>query len=274
MVKGGPDDRTRRQPGRDARLTAVLDGMRAERHEPLFARSAARLQSWAQEHAVPWIGFSGGKDSVATALLVERVFGSDAVHVVFFDSGLEFPETISYIGAISARRGWRLTTIPAVPSALDHLVATGYWDIHAQTNPQPFGCSMHELLIERPSAEATERFGPVMAWGLRAEESKRRRMLLGGNRGIFTMRTGVTRMAPVWDWKAEHVTSFIASRGETLCPVYARMVELGEPAERARLSTMVDASALEFGRFAWLRRGWPAEWAKLCAVLPRLREFG
>jgi 3'-phosphoadenosine 5'-phosphosulfate sulfotransferase (PAPS reductase)/FAD synthetase len=194
VVKGGEQHGPRGRPRRDGRqqdkLTAVLNGMRAERHEPMFVRSADRLCGWADDYAVPWVSFSGGKDSVATALLVEQTFGADNVHVVFFDSGLEFPETIDYIDAISARRGWQLTTIAAQPTALEHLVATGMWDVHAERKPKPFGCTLHELLIENPSNEAAERFGPVMAWGLRAEESKRRRMLLGANRGIFTMRSG------------------------------------------------------------------------------------
>lgn len=266
----GGEHGPRRRSGLDEFRSLVAAG----RYDSMFVRSAARLQEWVDAHGVPWVSFSGGKDSVATALLLERVVGPDNVRVVLFDSGLEFPETLGYCRDLAGARGWVFDVIPAVPSALEHLVASGLWDVNVPNNPKPFGCSMHELLIERPAAVAEGRFGPVMAWGLRSQESKTRRMLLGKHQGVFTTVNGVTRMGPVWDWSAVQVVSFVASCGVGLCPVYGRLESLGVPPEEARLSTMVDATAMGFGRFTWLRRGWPVEWARLCEALPRLHESG
>lgn len=271
---GGDDHGPRRRPREDPRLTELAAGARFRSVQYREEKARDRLAEWGQAHGVPWVAFSGGKDSTAAALLVEDVFGARNVQLVLFDSGLEFPETVPYCEDLAAKRGWSFHRVAAEPSALDHLVASGLWDLDAPNVVNPFGVSFHELLILRPAAKAETMFGPVMVWGLRSEESKRRRMLLGKSRGVYTTKGGVTRMAPVWDWGADDVTGFIASRGVGLCPVYGRLRELGVPAEDARLSTMVDVSALGHGRMGWLRLGWPAEWARLCALLPRLREFG
>ncbi|MFW9788645.1 MAG: phosphoadenosine phosphosulfate reductase family protein [Candidatus Thorarchaeota archaeon] len=50
------------------------------------------------------VGFSGGKDSLATYLVVEKAIGSSPP-IFFMDTGIELPETIEYIKQFAKSRG-------------------------------------------------------------------------------------------------------------------------------------------------------------------------
>jgi phosphoadenosine phosphosulfate reductase len=54
-------------------------------------------------HLAPNVSYSGGKDSLATLLVVLRAIGK--VPLLFADTGLEFPETYENIRAVSERYG-------------------------------------------------------------------------------------------------------------------------------------------------------------------------
>ena len=54
--------------------------------------------------------------------------------------------------------------------------------------------------------------------------------------------------------------------------MYRKLTELGAPADAHRVTSVVDAQQLAYGRGVWLRRGWPAIWSALLPALPRLRE--
>ena len=56
-------------------------------------------------------------------------------------------------------------------------------------------------------------------------------------------------------------------------PVYIRLRELGAPAFLQRISPVVDANSLGYGRIVWLRHGWPDLYVSLVNALPRLAEF-
>jgi len=52
------------------------------------------------------VAFSGGKDSLATLLLVRKVLGD--VPVMFVDTGIEFPETLDFVRSLAGRWGMEL----------------------------------------------------------------------------------------------------------------------------------------------------------------------
>jgi phosphoadenosine phosphosulfate reductase len=56
-------------------------------------------------------------------------------------------------------------------------------------------------------------------------------------------------------------------------PGLRKLRRLGAPEPCLRVTAMIDANGLEYGRVTWLRRGWPTLFAELAQVLPRLREF-
>lgn len=275
---------------RDAALDIdVLRAVAARRrgattHQHLLDRIAEHLDT--HDGFVSW---SGGKDSTVVVDLARQV--DPHIPVVFFDSGLQFPETIQYLEDLA--ESWRLNyqIIPADPDLLTVLVACGGFDHHAPD--RRLGVELAEIMITGPAAQAHSRYGRGSLWGVRAEESTGRSMLYRSQlaKGTRTQRHmsraqvravegGVVRRAdgtvtygPIWDWQRSRVFEYLAGRGIPPNPLYSKLSALGVPEHRIRVDSILDASKLANGHVAWLQLGWPDIFDRLAVALPRLREW-
>ena len=216
-----------------------------------------------------YVSFSGGKDSVTVVHLARTV--CPTVPVVWFDSGLEYPDNRTYIDRIASAWGLNLHVIPAVPDALTLLEETGVWNHTAdhQTNPINF----HDTLITVPSTTAHERFGAGELSGLRVDESIARRRLLASRHGHYTRKTGAQVYAPIWDWRARDVHAYHATHKIPENPVYTQYRAVGAPEQYARVGLVLDGNALNYGRVTWLKAAYPDVYHTLLARLPRLSEW-
>ena len=147
-------------------IAARRRGSRAHQH--LLDRIGEHLD----EHD-GFVSWSGGKDSTVVVDLARQV--DPHIPVVFFDSGLQFPETIQYLEDLSDT--WRLNyhVIAADPDLLTVLIAGGGFS-HEAPDRRLRG-QMAEIMITGPANEAHSRYGRGSLWGVRAEESHGRRML-------------------------------------------------------------------------------------------------
>jgi phosphoadenosine phosphosulfate reductase len=263
-------------------IAARRRGTTTYRH--LLDRIAEHLDS--HDGFVSW---SGGKDSTAVVDLARQV--DPNVPVVFFDSGLQFPETLRYLEDLS--QVWRLnfTVIPAEPDLLTVMVALGGFDHRALD--RRLGVELAELMIGRPAAEAHRRHGRGSLWGVRAQEAPGRRALyrqqlatqtiaqqeqsraeVRANAGGVVRRIdGTITYGPIWDWQTRQVFEYLAGRSIPLNPLYRKLAELGMPKQQIRVDSIIDASKLSNGHITWLQRGWPDLFDRLAIALPRLREW-
>lgn len=273
-------------PGLDLTALRALRG-RDRDHTPLLDRIEAHLAAHDG-----YFAFSGGKDSTVVLDLARRV--DPALPIVWFDSGLEFPETRTYIHDLTDRWGLNLTVIQARPTLLEVLVAGGGWDHHAPDQAVP---NLHEVLITAPARLAHQLHGPGELWGVRSAEAKGRRHLHRAalaaqvrdhcrgccpprsteqrqrHGGIVARVDGTIAYSPIWDWPTTRVWEYLAAHGIPTNPVYAKLRDLGAPKHATRVAHVVDANQLEAGRISWLRRGWPTLFAELVEHLPRLADF-
>ncbi|BAH56061.1 hypothetical protein ROP_pROB01-05620 (plasmid) [Rhodococcus opacus B4] len=257
-------------PGLDL---AMLRGLRAPSVKAgpnAVADIAARIEAHLAAHD-GYVAFSGGKDSLIVLDLARRV--EPEVPVVFFDSGLDYPETYDYLTELA--HTWRLDLhrIPTDPPLLQVLADSGHWDHCA---PVGTPVDLHEVLITAPARRAHALLGPGELWGVRADESAARRHLYtrGGRRdGVITRADGTTAYGPIWNWTTTDVWAHIARHRLPVNPVYAKLRELGVPEQQHRLSHLIDGGHLDRGRLTWLRRGWPTLFEQLADVLPRLRQM-
>lgn len=253
-------------------------------YQPLLERIDAHLDS--HDGFVAW---SGGKDSTVVVDLARQV--DPNVPVVFYDSGLQFPETLHYIEDLA--QAWRLNfeVIPAEPDLLTVLVAGGGFDHDAVD--RRLDAPLADLMITGPAAQAHDHHGSGSLWGVRAEESYGRRQLYrrslgeaarsrgGLSRqeiraaagGVVHRADGTITYGPIWDWQRHHVFEYLAGRGIAANPLYAKLARLGAPEHLIRVDSIIDASKLANGHIAWLQKGWPDLFDRLAAVLPRLREW-
>lgn len=277
-------------PGLDlARLAAL------RRPHPATSSLPARIRQHLDAHD-GYVAFSGGKDSTVVLHLALQV--EPNVPVVFFDSGLEFPETYRYLEQLHDQLHLQLHRIPARHTTLELLVASGAWDHDAPRQPT---LDLHQVLITEPAARAHSDHGPGELWGVRAEESRGRAALYanalraestrschgcctgiavattverrGRHGGLIRRVDGTVALGPIWDWKTPDVWAYLARHQLPVNPVYAKLRRFGAPETMLRVSHMLDGNRLEDGRVTWLRRGWPELFEDLARTLPRLREF-
>jgi phosphoadenosine phosphosulfate reductase len=220
------------------------------------------------DHHGGFVTWSGGQDSTVVVDLANRA--RPGVPVIWYDSGLEFPETHTYIRQLADQLNLNLHIIPAEPDALTVLTQTGSWDHAAAHQP---GTSLHQALITGPAALAHTRFGMGELTGLRAAESAGRRILLGRGDGFYTRVDGTQVLAPIWAWSGMDVLGYLAERGLPRNPVYARLISVGAPERARRVGLVVDGNNPENGRYTYLRAGWPELWTRLTDALPRLNEW-
>lgn len=233
-----------------------------------------------------YLAFSGGKDSLAALDLARQA--DPNVPVVFFDSGLEFPETYEYLGQLQQQWRLNLQLIPASTPLINILVTDGSWDHHAPDYTAP---DITNALILDPANQAHQQYGPGEIWGVRAAESTGRhaayytalataattcsctpaqhKLRCGG---IIARSNGTVAYGPVWDWSDTDVWAHIARHQLPLNPVYAKLRRLGVDQRSLRITHLVDANQLQYGRAVWLKHGWPDLYERLRAALPRIAE--
>lgn len=251
-------------PGLDRNALAALLHTRSTNTDPIVTRIAAHLQ-----RARGYVAWSGGRDSTAVVALARQA--DPDVPVVFFDSGLELPDTLPYLTSLAEKWGLNFHRIAAVPTALDVLKQTGLWDHSAMYNPDV--PDLHRVLITGPSDRAHTQFGPGEITGMRVEESVGRRALLAPQAGEYTRKDGSVCLAPLWAWNQADVQTLLTRFGIPEHPAYARFQALGAPLRAQRVGLAVDGNNPDWGRYTWLRLAYPDLWAELVEALPRLGEW-
>ncbi|MCV7285997.1 phosphoadenosine phosphosulfate reductase family protein [Mycolicibacterium wolinskyi] len=273
-------------PGLDmAALRAIAARRRGTAsHRHLLDRIAEHLDK--HDGFVSW---SGGKDSTVVVDLARQV--DPNIPVVFFDSGLQFPETLNYLADLS--EAWRLNfeVIPAEPDLLTVMIALGGFDHHAPD--KQLGVELAELMITGPASAAHRRHGRGSLWGVRGQEAPGRRALYrqrlasetraqpgqsrdevrAGAGGVIRRNDGTVTYGPIWDWQPSQVFEYLAGRGIKPNPLYDKLAKLGAPEHLIRVDSIIDASKLSNGHIAWFQKGWPDLFDRLAIALPRLPEW-
>lgn len=216
-----------------------------------------------------YVAWSGGRDSTAVVDLARQL--DPRIAVVWFDSGLELPDTAGYLQRLAEEWNLNFHVYRAEPDALSVLAATGAWDHAAPFTVGPD--DLHDTLITAPSQRAHREFGPGEISGLRAEESVGRRALLAAGDGQYSRRDGSHVCAPIWPWDARTVRGYLAYRGVPEHPAYDKFACVGAPERARRVGLAVDGNNPDHGRFGYLRLAYPDLWSQLVDVLPRLREW-
>lgn len=268
-------------PGLD--VTALRRLRRPSRDEDAIVQ---RVAEHLDDHG-GYVAFSTGKDSLV-ALHLALLADLD-VPVVYFDSGLTFPECDLYLDQLADAWDLNLTIIRADPTVLQVLIACGSWDHHAYDVDVP---GLREVAITAPAAKAHVLFGPGEIWGVRAAESAGRTYAYGralaasrvshaagalrgpaASGGVIHRGDGTVALGPAWDWSDTEVWEYIARHGLPVNPVYGRLAALGVPERQRRVSHLVDAGTVHWGAARTLKRGWPDLYSQLAVYLPRLSEF-
>ena len=221
----------------------------------------------------PAISLSGGKDSSALTHLVAVTCGAK-VDVISEKDDLDYPGEEAYVRALAERCGVPITIVrpevsPATWIAQRAAYMSGGEDVHGRNAGLSKACFYG--VMER----AGQRYD-VAFWGLRAEESGRRKSLLEGKGCLYTLKAGGARCHPLGWWRGIDVYAYLETHGIELLPVYRCIGFLPEHRRepwRLRKSWWLPGAHAAHGQVAWLRRYWPSLWDRYLAWFPDARSF-
>lgn len=222
-------------------------------------REAASLDaSW-------WVSLSG-KDSRAVALLVQEA-GLDWPALSVGDDAA-MPGEEASVERAAQDAGRTLTWIRPSWSVLgwlrDHGGLTG--DLTSRSSPLASWAFFEPLERHR---ERHEPYGVV--WGLRASESRGRRMSRLARGTLYRTASEGWRCAPVSDWSALDVHAYLWLRGHALPPAYL-CIDPGMDPLGIRTDWWFSPGWTRNGPiyFGWLRRWWHECWRLAVEIDPEV----
>lgn len=228
-------------------------------------RSIDIAADWLAQCDKPYIGVSGGKDSVAVVGVVvaaSELSGIPMPPLFWHNSGVEWPGSKMVIDRLLSE-GW----------ADDLVIATTDADIAELKRRQEAGeisaKQKDQIALFDPVAQTIAKHGFTgAALGLRKEES-RARMLDGCVHGpIFQKKDGLLRCTPIQDWSWRDVFAFIASEKLPLHPIYSAPLYGLENRGRIRLSWWLSTDHWRHGEVAWVKRNYPPVYAEIERLIP------
>lgn len=228
-----------------------------------FARRVSlareRVAEWLSLCERPYVSFSTGKDSVCVLALVREV--APKTPAVYWDAECGFPETYELLERTPDCR--KFATDEPMLETLRRCGLRG-GEVETETMRTTVWNPVRRFLKESGCDGA--------AYGLRAEESRGRRMNALARGGVFYAKQyGVWMCQPVWDWSYADVWAFIVTRGLDYCKTYDQMWDM--PEREQRISYWAGETNREWGRFAWLKRNYPQLWNRLVEAVPEASTY-
>ena len=194
------------------------------------------------------VGLSGGKDSVAMLHLVAQHCSPLVIHN---DSGLELPDSLPLVRSYCERLRLELAIAKGNAMALE---ASG-------ASPK----QVAELALYKPVRDLLKARSVALEFvGLRAAESKRRRLVIGARGDMYPSKTwGCTIAWPMRHWQTADIFAYIDEHDLPLHPAYATHANKPEERDSVRVSWAFDSERLGVGEVQWLRLRYPAYFRKL-----------
>lgn len=232
-------------------------------------RDAVAILRRASDLDVPWwVGLSG-KDSRAVALLAQDAGLQIRAMSVSDDAAM--PGEDASVERAGLDAGCAVDWIRPRDSVLGWLRMHGGLLADLQTRSS----SLASWAFYEPLAAHRAEHGPYgLLWGLRAAESRGRRIRRMVSGPLYQHAAEGWRCAPICDWSTLDVHAYLHLRGHALHPVYLCIDPDTDPLSiRTDWWFTVGWHADAPRHYAWLRRWWPDLWRLAVEIDPAVRRL-
>lgn len=223
-----------------------IAAMRAHALTAAYRRRLAEMQELVAgiDPATSYVSFSAGKDSAVIAHACHAAH--PGIPILMIDPGCpthwterERDEWKSY----AKRQGWNLT-----------LYEWDKWGIDLETDDvADYQKRIHRDMFSAIHAHAEVAGLTTRIMGLRAAESRNRRMSIGRRGAVYDYKDGGRAVLPIATWQTADVWAYIVSTGMPWLDIYDK---LGPNARNG----LVGRSGDNFGRVEYLKQHYPDVW--------------
>jgi phosphoadenosine phosphosulfate reductase len=223
-----------------SKILEIAPILRVHAKSRAFARRLSTLRARLEslDPARCYASFSAGKDSAVVAHAAQA--WAPGIPILMVDPGVPTHWTEAERAAwidYAARAGWDL-----------HLFPWDKWGeqgIRAATDAASHARAAHQSMFRDLRAWADGHGRDIALIGIRAEESRGRKLAAYRSRGVFEFSAW-----PIWDWSSDDVWAYILSNDLPWLSIYEH---LGPDARNG----LIGRNGVESGRMAYLRRYYP-----------------
>lgn len=204
----------------------------------------------------PYVAFSTGKDSTCVLhLVLEQTRNID---IIYFDADCALPESIDILEYYD-KQGLNI-----IKQKTEPLLET--FRKHGLDNPRIEDITMKTTVYDPIKILLQANKYDCVFVGLRAEESRPRKMLMMTRGRLFTnKRYGIIECLPVGWWSAKDIWAYIHTNDLVYNKAYDKGVD--------RVSYWAGETNKRRGRWIELKRNWPDLYNRFAAEFPEVRNY-
>jgi phosphoadenosine phosphosulfate reductase len=213
------------------------------------------------------ISCSFGKDSI---VLLDLVYHIKPCKVIMSDSGYQLPETYKTREEVEKKFKFKTLILPQLMPFEQFLKEFGLPGIN-RTEAQ------HKKVVEATKKHRLDDFAKEngakgIFWGLRAEESRGRKMLLGKHHTYYNNSRDTWFSAPLYNWTANDIWAYIISN-DLPYPEFYDYQDCGKTRDWIRNTSWTSTDGANEGRIIWLKKHYPQLYLRLEKEFPEIRQY-
>lgn len=207
-----------------------------------------------------YLSYSAGKDSEVLLHLARRV--APGLVAVVSDDEFSLPETLARLGEVS--------NLTRIAGRIRH----AEWFTAWQDGPVNLPEGTEWVDAEHNDGLGTwarqHGYGGALI-GIRAQESPARRIALRRIGLVHQLQSGMWHCYPLGWWTTDDIWAYLARYDVPYNRAYDRMAEIGVPLRERRIGPFAPDIKQPSRVLAWLRAGWPREYARFAARFPEAK---
>lgn len=232
-------------------------------------KAAKYIMEFLQQCKAPYVSFSGGKDSSVIADMANKIKpGIKVIHIR--NKELDIPGNLKNVKQIKKSLGSNLEIVESQANGWEILKEQDslFNQFNRSTSKLNQKC-FFEPLKNKVKKEGYD--GHIM--GLRADESRARRMNFRFNGYIYERKNGMKVCCPIAHFSGIDVFAYLYDNDIPLHDVYSK-TELGNLPERLRVGWWPPGEKTsKHGYCTWLKYYYPDLFNKLSQEFPEVRNY-
>ena len=229
------------------------------------------IEAFSKKHPGAILSWSLGKDSTAMIHLAMLECGVQAEVFIMMDDEISFPGSHEYIEKIEAQFNFKCTQLYAGISVIDWIVKNKIADPCSDFHTKSSEIIQDTFFIPIDNFMKAKGY-PGTYLGLRAEESKGRRMNRRVRGAAYLKKNGEAICTPIVDWKGKDVYAYLFSRDIDPFHVYKCCGFYSDPS-RIRLDGWLAGEFSAQGEVAWLRHYYPSIYLRLASIMKGASQY-